>query len=273
MLNACPVTLLRYTEVYEQSYIACQIAECRVLDSGRRINGEESFTIVLGDVAPDSDLLLITRLHPVNSGTFDVYVNNQFVATRWIPSLPGRWLEIPTLIPHDIVADPLYIRIVPDIPGGHYMPYRHWVYEGEYKPEIDDGDSLATYQDGAIQLIAYDHNYRPGADQMTVTLTWQTDGNAEGDYLVFVHLYDDLDQPPVAQRDMRPGQGTLLPGNWLPGVLRDEIVVDLSDVPSGQHQLVLGFYDLLTHERLIPIPQNDLVEMDGRLLLERIENR
>ena len=69
---------------------------------------------------------------------------------------------------------------------------------------------------------------------MAVKFEWYTDGSAKGDYKVFVHLYDDINQPPAAQTDMRPGNGTLPPGNWLPGVLRDTITVDLQGISVGQ---------------------------------------
>ena len=62
--------------------------DCRVMDGGRRINGAESFTLT---TQPEQDLILVTRLHPGDAGTFDVYANDQLIGTRVIPSLPGSW--------------------------------------------------------------------------------------------------------------------------------------------------------------------------------------
>jgi hypothetical protein len=146
------------------------------------------------------------------------------------------------------------------------MPYHHFFYdfaggEGGYP----DNPAL-TYQDGAIVLADYTLEYAPGASETTLTLDWYTDGTAQGDYIVFVHLYDDIDQPPVAQTDMRPGQGTLPPGNWLSGEFRDTILVDVSALPPGRYRVAIGMFDPITLERLIP---ND-GDQEDRFFLEDV---
>lgn len=239
------------SEVYEQQYIDCFPAECLVLDGGRRINGEESFELFPAEA---EDVLLVTRLHPAHSGILDIYVSGTnlpetFIGRRWIPAVPGQWLEIPVLIPRAYVVSPLRVRIVPHMPYGHYMPYYHWFFYGDYQPEVLVEDApAATFQNGALVLAVFSIDY---ADkQLSVRLTWQTHTSAQGDYLVFVHLYDDLAQPPIAQMDQRPGNGTLPPGNWLPGVIRDTIIINMQDVPVGKYHLAVGLYDPLTNNRL-----------------------
>ena len=120
---------------------------------GGCINGEELFMLT---TTPGKDLILVTRLHPVNAGTFDVYANDQLIGTRVIPALPGAWLEVPTLIPAAIVTDAMRIRIVPHV-SGDYMPYYHWAYQGNpYQPVTYPGDPLATFESGAIRLYQPD---------------------------------------------------------------------------------------------------------------------
>ena len=95
-----------------------------------------------------------------------------------------------------------------------------------------------------------------GATQLGLNLDWYTDGTAQGDYKVFVHILDENDQI-VAQADTYPGNGTLPPGNWLPGVLRDTIVVDLQNTPPGTYRVAIGMYDPYTFERLQPAGGDD----------------
>ena len=102
---------------------------------------------------------------------------------------------------------------------------------------------------------------------MDVNFEWYTDGSAKGDYKVFVHLYGDTSKPPVAQLDMRPGNGTLPPGNWLPGVLRDTITVDLNGIPPGTYKVDIGMYDPVTFERLQPTHGDE----QGRLFIGEVK--
>jgi hypothetical protein len=241
------------TEFYQQSYIGC--SECVVADGGRLITGEERFIL---NTPPDNDILLVTRVHPVHSGTFDVFANGEKVATRWIPAQQGEWLEIPTLIPSEFISDHnTHIRIVPSIPDGSYMPYMHWAYSGTY-PDTSTFEPDVTFQDGAVQATI---DYEIEAETLTVKVTWFGEGNATGDYRLFAHVYDDPNQPPIAQaEDKLPANGTMPLGNTLPGAFSDDFVVDLAQVPSGQYQIAVGLYDPLTNERLMP--QTNLFEID-----------
>ncbi len=239
------------TEVYAFEYPDCSDL-CQVVDGGRLINGEEAFTV---NVTPGDDAILVTRVHPVYAGTIDIYVDSEYLDTRWIPSIPGRWLDLPTLIPADrIEGDEMRVRIVADVAGGFYMPYMHTIYGGMYTPPGQNMPGVlaqdATYQDGTFTVST---RMRRDNDQLAVTLFYVTGGTATGDYRVFIHVYDGPDAPPVAQYDGYPG-GSLPPGNWLPGTLIETVAVDLSNLPSGRYSVALGFYDPQTGERLLPEP-------------------
>ncbi len=255
------------TEYYQFNYFGCIGDQCSVMDGGRRINGEESFTL---KTKPGQDLILVTRLHPGDAGTFDVYANDQKVATRVIPSLPGSWLEVPTLIPAALVTDATRIRIEPHV-SGDYMPYYHWAYQGTYQPVTFPGDPLATFENGAIQLKAAgltQDTAESGEPTLNVSLAWQTDGSAQGDYKIFVHVLA-ADGSTVTQADTRPGQGVLPPGNWLPGGFRDTIRITLSNVPPGHYRVLMGLYDPVSLERLEPLGAG--ADQDRRLFIGEIE--
>jgi hypothetical protein len=262
------------TEVHELGYVSCIVENCIQVDGARRIGGEETFDLYTGysDSGSAWDVTLVTRLLPAAAGTLDIYANGKLVGTRWIPAIPGRWLEVATVIPQDIAwenrftSNAVNIRIVAHVANGFYMPAYHWLY-GPPKIESRPETQIAAYQSGAIVLAAADISYQPGAEQLGVNFEWYTDGSATGDYIAFVHLYDDVNQPPAAQTDIRPGGGALPPGNWLPGVLRDIIWVDMKDVPPGKYQVAIGFYDPVTFERLLP----DGGDEDGRLFIGEVE--
>lgn len=264
------------TEVRQLTYVDC-VSDCNmIIDSGRRITGEEIMTFPgLGfDSSIESDVILITRVHPQFAGTLDFYQDCfenpnqdwQYLTTKWIPEIPGRWLEIPLLF-HVGGGCSTTIRVVPHVQNGAYFPFYHWVYEGEFHPETLLNAPISTFQNGAIQLGSAKLDYQPDKAKLNVNFEWYTDGSAKGDYKVFAHLYADKNQPPVAQLDMRPGNGTLPPGNWLPGVLRDTITVDLNGVPTGTYQVAIGMYDPITFERLQPTGGDE----QGRLFIGEVK--
>ncbi|MBZ0284961.1 MAG: hypothetical protein K8L97_29770 [Anaerolineae bacterium] len=256
------------TEVHQFEYIDCAIERCELVDGGRLINGEETFDLrPFHDSGDGWDVVLVTRVHPMYAGTLDIYANGTFVDTQWIPAIPGKWLEIFTLIPEEIARNPTHIRIVPHVLGGYYMPYMHMAFSKriEERPPT----TISEFQDGAIVLSNTAIVYEADTHQMGIHFEWYTEGNASGDYVVFVHVYDDVNEAPMAQADMRPGNGTLPPGNWLPGVLRDTIMVDLNTIPTGKYQVAIGFYDPVTLERLMPTGGDE----HGRLFIGDVEIR
>jgi len=246
------------SEVHEFDYMGACIAvirPCSVIDGGRSIDKEETFTM---NTTPGEDAILITRIHPFQPGSFDVYADDYLVGTRIISAIPGTWLEIMTLISSKFIAsEKTHFRIVPHISDGYYMPYYHWLMQGTYQTEQAPREKLTEFQDRAIVVISASIDYRPdNHNQVIIFVEWYTDGSAQGDYKVFVHMLDDSDQI-VAQSDVYPGNGTLPPGNWLPGVLRDTIMVDLGQTPPGKYHVAIGLYDPYTFERLPPAGGDD----------------
>ncbi len=248
------------TEFYQFQTFGCVLYTCLVMDGGRRITGEESFTLT---ARAGEDAVLISRIHAANRGTFDVYANETFVGTRVIPDLPGSWFEVATFIPGALItADQVTIRIVPNVPGGAYQPYYHWLFASYYPPVMMPESSSVTFQDGAIELAVRDAS---GAvdpldnpnwisyGTVTLRLTWFTPSSASGDYAYFIHIYPADDSTRIVKQvDSRPGGGMLPPGNWLPGAFRDTIEVNVSDLPAGRYRVAIGLYDPVTFARLTP---------------------
>jgi hypothetical protein len=257
------------TDVYEIAYVNCA-ADCRLRDGGRRINHEEAFTV---PVTPGQAVILVTRVNAMHRVEYNVYADEQFVGTRFVPQERGRWLEIPTLIPAALVTDStLTLRIRVNSPDGDYMPYYHLLYQGDYAVPAPPAAPLVQFQDGALLLA--DLVQRLEGRTLQLDVTWFTGQGARGDYAIFVHAYaGDGSQPQVAQTDVRPGGNALPPGNWLPGYLRDTISVNLAALPAGTYRLALGLYDPVTFARLTPasLAGQLPVSADGRVWLREVE--
>jgi hypothetical protein len=257
------------SEVYQQNYVRCEIETCKVLDAGRRINGQETFTLT---TRPNQDLVLVTRLHPLTRGTYEVYVDEQYVDMIWIPEIPGTWLEVAALIPSNFITSAqTNIHIVPKTPDSYYMPYYHWAWQGSYtRPHITFTDKRGgSFQNGEITVwTSIPHQaFQSKTPMIFFDVIFHSDGEAQGDYKFFAHVYGDIHQPPLAQVDTY-ALGTELPGNWLPGDFADIILLNLSKISPGTYQVAIGLYDPQTNERLQPDSGGDEF---GRLFIGDVE--
>jgi hypothetical protein len=106
----------------------------------------------------------------------------------------------------------------------------------------------------------------PG-DILQVTLFWRADAALRERYKVFVHIYADADQPPVAQMDGEPGSGLANTTSWTPGsrVADNHGVLLPPGLPPGNYQVMVGLYELFTEIRL-PVTVGTVSRGD-RLLL------
>jgi hypothetical protein len=259
------------TEVYKNVYRACGLideADCWATDGGRVLTGGEEFTL---KTIPGQDLLLITRVHGRSSVPLVIFADDKRQADRVQPSVPGRWLEVVTLIQgDDIQHSTTRIRIEAQAANGLYMPFYHWAYQGDFAPDtIPPIEPIAFWgEERAVRLLSYEIASTP--TQIDVTLTWA--GSATGDGIVFIHLYnqDNIHTEPTAQVVERPGGGALPPGNWLPGVtIRDTYTVPLpDDLPSGTYVVAVGIFDAVTGERY-PVSGAETID-DHRLFVGEI---
>ncbi len=257
------------TGVYQLSDVRCQNDACRYYAATRHLNGTESFVV---NARVGENAALWTMLHPLFRGQYDIYVNDQFVDRNWIPAVPGYWLTLYTFIPARFITnEKITVRIELDIPDqGYYAPAAYIVLPEAVEPEIFRGLSVETFLDGSIKLVEATLSDISSGQNLDVNFTWFTDGSAQGDYKVFVHLLDESGKI-VAQADSYPGYGRELPGNWQPGNLEDQMTVNLDGVAPGLYRVAIGFYNPYTFERLTP--QSDTLEVspDSRLFIGNIE--
>ncbi|MBN8639371.1 MAG: hypothetical protein J0M07_28895, partial [Anaerolineae bacterium] len=255
------------TEYNQFDSLGCMVrlgTSCELMDGGRHINGEEAFTLHL---TAGQDAILITRLHAANPGEIDVYVGDTLVSTRLIPALAGSWLEIPTLLPAQVVTDNTRVRIVPRT-AGDYMPYMHWVYQGPATSYTFADPPLGTFEDGAIAVYNPNISYgvtEAGDYHIMPEWLWSTDGRAMGNLKMFVHVLDANGQI-VTQSDMYPGAGALPPTNWIPGSFPERITLELRQPSAGRYTLVMGLYDAVTITPLMPVGGDEF----GRLVIGEV---
>ncbi|MBI5960448.1 MAG: hypothetical protein HY866_17030, partial [Chloroflexi bacterium] len=262
------------TEVYRHVYQACGLTEldCWAVDGGRVITGGEEFDL---HTRPGEDLILITRVHGRASVPLDIYINGERWEQRVQPEMPGRWLEIVTLIPAEyITSSHTRIRIEPQIDDpktAAYLPYYHWAYQGKFAtPEAVQAEPFATFGSaGQVKLLDAALTLEPG--QVRVRLDWLGPAPQSGDGVVFIHLYNqsNLNTEPAAQVVLRPMRGVWPPGNWLPGVIHDEFIVPLpDDLPPGIYRVAVGMFEARTGDRY-PVAGQD-TDPDRRLFIGEV---
>jgi hypothetical protein len=229
-------------------------------------------------------LIWITRVHPGNASTITVMpvVNGKQRPVRVIPSIPGQWLEFATFIPgSEINAARTQIRMeanISDPAVGHYMPYYHWFYQGNVRPTLNTSlpPVQATFGQ-AVTLRGRSLTYNSATRTVQVDLAWELNNSTAavlpGDAKVFVHVYDQTDKPPVAQIDQRPGQGSLPPANWLPGIVADQYTITVpAYVSAGTYKVAIGMYDPAHPAQRLPV-SGEGADKDGRLFIGMLEIR
>ena len=263
------------TVVYDFDVLGCDTSRsqsCNIIEGARQLTGAEQFAVDLSRQVKSDYVILKSRVHPVDAISFDILVSDQLVDTQWIPDNPGHWLDIETRIPVDILYNDTTIEIVPKLEDGElYVPARHTIIQAESIIAKPPKQILASYQHGHLRLSNYQIDMTN--TELTLTINWHSDGQATGDYRFFAHLYDDINQPPPVQWDNYLGHSTLPLGNWLPGIRQDTINLNIESLDKGEYQLMIGFYDSMTYDRLSPLPTDEHITAypDGRLALQSVE--
>jgi hypothetical protein len=260
------------TEVHELSGGEnCTIPDCRLILATRRLNGEETFTF---NTTSGYGVDLMTVVHPINRGTLDVFVNDEFVDRLWVPETPGRFFTLVTRIPAQYISgESIRVRIKSNMENGFYYPAAHLALEYSdgisTSVEAPSEDQIqATFQNRSLVITGIEVS--EADNLLTIDASWYSDGNTEGDYRFFVHLYWDISQPPIAQTDIYLYDGTAPPGNLPLAAFDDTYSIDLSPVPPGIYKLAIGFYNPYTGERLMPESDVYEVSADGRLWLDDV---
>lgn len=118
-----------------------------------------------------------------------------------------------------------------------------------------------------MRLLGYDLTRQEG--ELRLGLHWQAQQQMEGDYKVFVHLFDPATEEIVAQDDAMPLQNQYPTSWWAEGeVVSDEITISLENLPPGRYRLALGVYDPQTMDRLAAVGPDGAPIADDRVILD-----
>jgi len=124
---------------------------------------------------------------------------------------------------------------------------------------LEEGEPAGIEWQEGIRLarVAAPTSARAG-ETIPVTLIWRADRPTAGNWKVFIHLAGAAETT-VAQGDGYPQGGAALTTTWQAGeVIADTHLINLaSDLPEGEYQLKIGFYDEETNERLPLTPGVD----------------
>jgi hypothetical protein len=107
---------------------------------------------------------------------------------------------------------------------------------------------------------------------LELTLYWQAEKPLEQNYHVFVHV-GLLDQPPLAEAGGVPDGWTRPTTSWRAGeYIVDDYAVSLADVPAGEYDLLVGFYEPETGQRPQTTVNGDVIP-GGYVVLEEVDVR
>jgi hypothetical protein len=180
---------------------------------------------------------------------------SQSAQSYWLLAQPPDWDN--ASVPLDWLND--YTQLVrwTNINGlevRHFMPWE--VTEIIPQP-------LANF-DGVVELVGQQNsvetNYR-SSPILNVWLYWRPLSPTDQPLKVFVHLVGGINPATGttlwSQHDDFPQGGRIATADWIPGELyRDIYTLPLSNLPQGEYQVVVGFYDPQTGERL-PVNNGD----------------
>ena len=124
-----------------------------------------------------------------------------------------------------------------------------------------------------LRLVGYQLS-RPDPKFLEVTLYWRAEQRMPIDYKVFVHVFEEETDVPVAQDDSIPHRGGFPTNFWAPGEeITDHVPIYLGNAPAGRYGVAIGVYDPVTGERLHILERDGNEPQDQRLVLpgEKIE--
>ena len=252
------------TIVQQQRVMLCLLHDCELLEGGRTAVISESFTTPAQ--SQYDDVLLLSLVDASEAAQLTYLLGEQIVASRTIPHVPGNfwplWVRLPVS-----GSDQETVRIVAG-EGQTYTSYAHVFLVGEYRPNQVRRLPWVDFDNGEFSLT--DVEWAITDQSLLLSLEWTTYRPVVGDYRLFIHIYDDVNQPPVAQWDGYSMGGP--PSNWLVGTFTDRIVLDLAQLSPGRYTLAAGFYDPAKPQHRATVMSEQLVTIaDGRVILGIVE--
>ena len=108
---------------------------------------------------------------------------------------------------------------------------------------------------GGVELLEYavGQDYYRAGDVIQVVLVWVANNDVEEDLIVFVHLYTEMERPPVAQHDGYPGGGHNGTIGWSAGTkVLDRHGIQLPEnIAPGEYIVATGLYRASDGARLV----------------------
>lgn len=116
--------------------------------------------------------------------------------------------------------------------------------------ETESGQGWNTPDEQTITLLGYDLAGYTEGGQLHLTSYWQASGSIGQNYTLFAH-FTSPNGAIIAQHDGQPQEGRYPTSIWASGeVVRVDITLTLPSSLPDQAQLMLGWYDPITFQRL-----------------------
>ena len=125
--------------------------------------------------------------------------------------------------------------------------------------------------DDAISLRGYDLSYLNDGS-LAIHPYWQALRRMDISLTNYFHLINPESGQIVAQADVIP-RGWTYPTNWWEQgeVVEDRVMLSLEEVPPGEYELYVGWYDIDTGQRVPVHSQNGDPVPDNSILLTTVE--
>lgn len=154
--------------------------------------------------------------------------------------------------------------------SGQATDLKFWQYmDWQVRPDEIQKQTLATFND-LVELVGFKVFMPPERyGTLTVWLYWQPIERTEMPLKVFVHLIGDINPttntPLWTQDDRYPQNGRIGTTSWeSETVYRDIYTLRLADIPTGQYELRLGFYNPENGQRVT-------IESEDNFLMQLID--
>jgi 4-amino-4-deoxy-L-arabinose transferase-like glycosyltransferase len=191
----------------------------------------------------------------------------------------GKWT------PGELVRDSWSALLPANVPAGRYQLSLIAKEGGRTIPLVDLGSvELQTRSrvttppqptsvqvaelGGLARLVGYDLPKVIDGKTLPLKLYWQAAGEADRNYVRFVHLLGPDDKI-VAQVDGPPGGNSMPMTGWVAGeYITDTGQLDLpASLPTGAYHIALGLYDPATGKRLATPDGTDRILLEQPLLI------
>ncbi len=209
---------------------------CTVLDGARIITGGESFT--LPEIGLGNTHKITLRVHAASYAR--LYVGCEHALDTYvIPAMPGFVLDIPLSYPAEerrfcIRVDGFYESM------GYYFAE---VYAETIAEPPDEPVAIFNGVSSQGELLLSSVQYQLQENFLQITAQWYNTGTIIDDGKLFVHIYNDLEAPPIAQIEQWFMGDTMPPANLPIGYLEESYELDIEHLPEGIYTLAIGIYD------------------------------